>query len=82
MSGAWIPSPLPTPSYPARPSCSGLLTIGPRFGGAIDDAARYFKQACDQVGFGIHMVWCFGRGVVIGMGMGMVYGCVVVGSAA
>ncbi|KAI7836807.1 hypothetical protein COHA_009351 [Chlorella ohadii] len=27
---------------------SGLLTIGPRFGGAIDDAARYFKQACDQ----------------------------------
>jgi len=29
--------------------CSGLLTIGPRFGGAIDDAARYFKQACDQV---------------------------------
>ena len=22
---------------------SGLLTIGPRFGGAIDDAARYFK---------------------------------------
>lgn len=28
---------------------SGLLTIGPRFGGAIDDAARYFKQACDAV---------------------------------
>ena len=28
--------------------CSGLLTIGPRFGGAIDDAARYFKQACDN----------------------------------
>ncbi len=28
--------------------CSGLLTIGPRFGGAIDDAARYFKQACDS----------------------------------
>jgi ATP citrate (pro-S)-lyase len=27
---------------------SGLLTIGPRFGGAIDDAARYFKEACDQ----------------------------------
>lgn len=26
---------------------SGLLTIGPRFGGAIDDAARYFKGACD-----------------------------------
>eukprot|EP00198_Chlamydomonas_reinhardtii_P012618 XP_001701955.1 ATP citrate lyase, subunit B [Chlamydomonas reinhardtii] len=26
---------------------SGLLTIGPRFGGAIDDAARYFKAACD-----------------------------------
>jgi len=27
---------------------SGLLTIGPRFGGAIDDAARYFKRACDS----------------------------------
>ena len=26
---------------------SGLLTIGPRFGGAIDDAARYFKAGCD-----------------------------------
>jgi len=25
--------------------CSGLLTIGPRFGGAIDDAAREFKRA-------------------------------------
>ncbi|MFH2105810.1 MAG: citrate/2-methylcitrate synthase [Candidatus Micrarchaeota archaeon] len=28
--------------------CSGLLTIGPRFGGAIDDAARYFKHAADS----------------------------------
>jgi len=27
---------------------SGMLTIGPRFGGAIDDAARYFKDACDR----------------------------------
>ncbi|KAM0948457.1 putative ATP citrate synthase [Dioscorea sansibarensis] len=27
---------------------SGLLTIGPRFGGAIDDAARYFKDAVDR----------------------------------
>src|SRR3989344_4270944 len=27
--------------------CSGLLTIGPRFGGAIDDACRYFKEAVD-----------------------------------
>nr|APT69332.1 ATP-citrate lyase large subunit [Dunaliella tertiolecta]APT69334.1 ATP-citrate lyase large subunit [Dunaliella tertiolecta] len=26
---------------------SGLLTIGPRFGGAIDDAARCFKEAHD-----------------------------------
>jgi succinyl-CoA synthetase alpha subunit len=26
---------------------SGMLTIGPRFGGAIDDAARYFRQNCD-----------------------------------
>ncbi|XP_049851289.1 uncharacterized protein LOC126325839 [Schistocerca gregaria] len=26
---------------------SGLLTIGPRFGGAIDNAARQFKHACD-----------------------------------
>jgi ATP citrate (pro-S)-lyase len=28
--------------------CSGLLTIGPRFGGAIDDAMRYFRDACDK----------------------------------
>ncbi|HIB35376.1 MAG TPA: ATP citrate synthase, partial [Dehalococcoidia bacterium] len=28
--------------------CSGLLTIGPRFGGAIDAASRYFKKACDS----------------------------------
>ncbi len=27
--------------------CSGLLTIGPRFGGAIDDSCRYFKEAVD-----------------------------------
>lgn len=27
---------------------SGLLTIGPRFGGAIDDAAKYFKYAHDN----------------------------------
>jgi len=27
---------------------SGTLTIGPRFGGAIDDAARYFRDACDR----------------------------------
>eukprot|EP00004_Rigifila_ramosa_P008257 TRINITY_DN1946_c0_g1_i1.p1 TRINITY_DN1946_c0_g1~~TRINITY_DN1946_c0_g1_i1.p1 ORF type:complete len:1122 (-),score=261.03 TRINITY_DN1946_c0_g1_i1:71-3436(-) len=27
--------------------CSGLLTIGPRFGGAIDDAARMFSKAFD-----------------------------------
>ncbi|GKC20853.1 ATP-citrate synthase beta chain protein 2 [Tanacetum coccineum] len=27
---------------------SGLLTIGPRFGGAVDDAARYFKDAYDM----------------------------------
>lgn len=27
---------------------SGMLTIGPRFGGAIDDAARCFKKACDS----------------------------------
>lgn len=26
---------------------TGLLTIGPRFGGAIDGAARYFKEAFD-----------------------------------
>lgn len=30
---------------------SGLLTIGPRFGGAIDDAARNFQSACDQARF-------------------------------
>jgi len=28
--------------------CSGLLTIGPRFGGAIDDAAKFFKKAVDR----------------------------------
>lgn len=27
---------------------SGMLTIGPRFGGAIDDSARHFKNACDS----------------------------------
>lgn len=27
--------------------CSGLLTIGPRFGGAVDQAAINFKKACD-----------------------------------
>ena len=27
---------------------SGLLTIGPRFGGALDDAATMFKEAVDQ----------------------------------
>merc|ERR1712228_330333 len=28
--------------------CSGLLTIGPRFGGALDDAARMFTAAYDD----------------------------------
>jgi ATP citrate (pro-S)-lyase len=28
--------------------CSGLLTIGPRFGGALDDAAKMFKTALDN----------------------------------
>merc|ERR1719231_1976287 len=28
--------------------CSGLLTIGPRFGGALDDAARSFSAAVDK----------------------------------
>jgi ATP citrate (pro-S)-lyase len=27
--------------------CSGLLTIGPRFGGALDDAAKMFSHAAD-----------------------------------
>jgi ATP citrate (pro-S)-lyase len=27
--------------------CSGLLTIGPRFGGALDDAAKMFSNAAD-----------------------------------
>ncbi len=27
---------------------SGILTIGPRFGGAISDAAKYFKEALDS----------------------------------
>ena len=30
------------------PLVSGLLTIGPRFGGAINDAARYFKGAVES----------------------------------
>ncbi|GAX60191.1 ATP-citrate lyase/succinyl-CoA ligase [Candidatus Scalindua japonica] len=25
-----------------------MLTIGPRFGGAIDDAAKYFKSSLDR----------------------------------
>jgi ATP citrate (pro-S)-lyase len=28
--------------------CSGLLTIGPRFGGALDDAANMFMNAVDE----------------------------------
>merc|ERR1712019_317407 len=28
--------------------CSGLLTIGPRFGGALDDAAKMFSEAHDH----------------------------------
>ncbi len=28
--------------------CSGLLTVGPKFGGAIDGAAHYFKHAYDK----------------------------------
>merc|ERR1711990_733071 len=28
--------------------CSGLLTIGPRFGGALDDAAKMFADAVDS----------------------------------
>merc|ERR1712045_583975 len=28
--------------------CSGLLTIGPRFGGALNEAARMFAQAVDS----------------------------------
>jgi len=28
--------------------CSGLLTIGPRFGGALDDAAKQFSEAHDH----------------------------------
>merc|ERR1719453_1840404 len=28
--------------------CSGLLTIGPRFGGALDDAAKMFAKAADS----------------------------------
>merc|ERR1711971_479171 len=28
--------------------CSGLLTIGPRFGGALDDAAKMFTAAYDE----------------------------------
>ncbi|CAI5928495.1 unnamed protein product [Closterium sp. NIES-65] len=31
-----------------QPVLAWLLTIGPRFGGAIDDAARYFKDAVER----------------------------------
>jgi hypothetical protein len=37
---------------------AGLLTIAPRFGGAIDDAARYFKDAYDRVGHFISFFFC------------------------
>lgn len=37
---------------------AGLLTIGPRFGGAIDDAARYFKDAYDRVSHFISFLFC------------------------
>jgi citrate synthase len=37
---------------------AGLLTIGPRFGGAIDDAARYFKDAYDRVRHFIFIFFC------------------------
>lgn len=39
-------------SQPQRRSvsalCSGLLTIGPRFGGALDDTAKVFRSAYDR----------------------------------
>jgi len=37
---------------------SGLLTIGPRFGGAVDDSARYFQDACDRGTLPIHSWLC------------------------
>jgi len=37
---------------------SGLLTIGPRFGGAVDDSARYFQDACDRGMLLIHTWLC------------------------
>ena len=37
---------------------SGLLTIGPRFGGAVDDSARYFQDACDRGTLLIHTWLC------------------------
>lgn len=37
---------------------SGLLTIGPRFGGAVDDSARYFQDACDRGMLLIHSRPC------------------------
>lgn len=39
---------LHVPDYNNLLFAPGLLTIGPRFGGAIDDAARYFKDAHDR----------------------------------
>lgn len=37
---------------------TGLLTIGPRFGGAVDDAARYFKDAYDRVSQWFYLATC------------------------
>lgn len=58
-----LPSPEPImplwPPVPERisyPLCSGLLTIGPRFGGAIDDAAREFKHA-REAGLSPEQLW-------------------------
>ncbi len=50
---------------------AGLLTIGPRFGGAIDDAARYFKDAYHKVRvyIGVCVYWCVCVSVCVYIGV-------------
>ena len=41
--------------------CSGLLTIGPRFGGALDDAAAMFTEAVDRCDDFVKLIVIFSK---------------------